>query len=92
MVLGSAVVLTLIVSLPLGRDLNGALRYPSPDLPYQAVFRSSRAVDLGRAILLYPLLREGGAYGPAGRATLGALHTMFVVGQPWREVEDRASR
>lgn len=91
MVLGSALVLTLIVSLPLGRDLNGALRYPSLDLPYRTVFQSSRLLDLGRAILLYPLQRNG-AYSPAGRATLNVLHTMFVVGQPWEEVTDTASR
>lgn len=90
-ILASALVLTLIVSLPLGRDLNGALRYPSPDLPYSAVFRNSRLVGLGRAILLYPLQREGG-FSPAGRATLEVLHTMFVVGRPWEEVADTASR
>lgn len=91
-ILGSALVLTLIVSLPLGRDLNGALRYPSPDLPYQSVFQNSRLVELGRVILLYPLLRESGEFSPASRATLGVLHTMFVVGQPWEEVTDTASR
>ncbi len=91
-VLGSALVLTLIVSLPLGRDLNGALRYPSPDLPYGSVFQNSRLVALGRVILLYPLLEGRGEFSPASRATLSVLHTMFVAGQPWEEVTDTASR
>lgn len=84
-VLGSALVLTLLVSLPVGRDLGGAVRYPAQSVPFAEVFQRSRLVGAGRAILLYPLLDKGGRIDPAHRGVLGALHDMFVVGQPWEE-------
>ena len=83
--LGGALVLTLLVSLPIGRDLGGAVRYPAQSVPFAEVFGRSRLVGAGRAILLYPLLDKGGRIDPAHRGVLGALHDMFVVGQPWEE-------
>ena len=91
-VLATVLVLTLLVSLPLGRDLNGAVRYPDEEMPFAALFEGSRLVSFGRAILLYPLLAESGDVSPSSRGVLSTLHTMFVVGQPWEEVEGRLSR
>ncbi len=90
-VLGTALVLTLLVSLPMGRDLSGAVRYPDKEMPFAALFERSRLVSFGRAILLYPLLEQSGEIAPANRGVLNALHTMFVVGQPWEEGEGRLS-
>lgn len=84
-VLGGALVVTLLVSLPTGRDLNGAVRYPAVDLPFAAAWQGSRLIGAGRAILLYPLLERNGRVAPERRALLSVLHGMFVVGQPWRE-------
>lgn len=81
--LGSALVLALTVSLPLGRDLNGGVRYPDPKMPYAGALQRSRLVEVGRAILLYPLLEQSGQVAPEVRGALSVLHTMFVVGQPW---------
>ena len=83
--LGSALILALTVSLPLGRDINGAVRYPDPAMPYAGDLQRSRLVEVGRAILLYPLLQEGGQVSPSSRGILSVLHGMFVVGQPWEE-------
>ena len=91
-VLGTALVLTLLVSLPLGRDVNGALQYPAEETPFSALFERSRLVAFGRAILLYPLLERRGDVSPENRGVLSVLHTMFVVGQPWEEAEGQLSR
>ena len=84
--LGSALVLTLTVSLPLGRDLNGVLWYPAQDIPFAELLQRSRSVAAGRAILLYPLLERSGQLGPRYRGTLSTLHRLLIVGQPWGEV------
>jgi len=83
--LGSALVLTLLVSLPVERDLGGAVRYPARGTPFAEVFQRSRLGDAGRAILLYPLLERSGRVAPAHRGTLSVLHRLLVVGQPWGE-------
>ena len=76
----------------MGRDLSGAVRYPDEEMPFAALFERSRLVAFGRATLLYPLLAERGDVAPENRGVLSALHTMFVVGQPWEEVEGTLSR
>ena len=91
-VLGTALIVTLLVSLPMGRDLNGAVRYPDEEMPFSALFERSRLVAFGRAILLYPLLEQSGDVSPESRGVLSALHTMFVVGQPWEEANGTLSR
>ena len=91
-VLGTVLILTLLVSLPLGRDLNGAVQYPAEAMPFSSLFERSRLVAFGRAILLYPLLERRGEISPQNRDVLSALHTMFVVGQPWKEAEGQLSR
>ncbi len=91
-VLGTALVLTLLVSLPIGRDLSGAVRYPAREMPLVTLFERSRLVSFGRAILLYPLLERSGDVAPENRGVLSTLHTMFVVGEPWEEAQGRLSR
>ena len=83
--LASTLVLTLMVSLPLGRDFSGALIYPARDVPFADTLQRSRSVALGRAILLYPLLERSGRLDPEYRGTLSVLHRLLIVGQPWRE-------
>ncbi len=83
--LASVLVLTLTVSLPLGRDFSGAVLYPARDIPFSETLHRSRSVAAGRAILLYPLLERSGQLGPEYRG-LGVLHRLLIVGQPWREV------
>jgi len=83
--LGGALVLALLVSLPVGRDLSGAVRYPAPDIPFAEVVQRSRLGAVGRAILLYPLHERSGQVASENRGVLRVLHGLFVVGQPWRE-------
>ncbi len=83
--LGGTLVLALAVSLPLGRDFNGAMRYPDPKMPYADALQSSRLVELGRVIVLYPLLQESGEVAPAYRGVLRVLHDVLVVKPPWEE-------
>lgn len=80
-ILGVLLLLTLVTSLPIERDLNNRIVYPprSLPLPVAEAVLSSRLVDVGRDILLYPLLNEGGL----GGGILAGLHGFFVVGEPW---------
>jgi hypothetical protein len=83
-VLATLVVFSVITSLPLGRDINGLIIYPSSSLPVglSTAVRQSRLVDLGRDILLYPLL----ASEPRLSGKVGfyqPLHQFFVIGKPW---------
>lgn len=83
--LASTIVLALSVSLPLGRDINGAVRYPDPATPFAEPLQRSRFVEVGRAILLYPLFNESGQVAPQLQGVLNVLHRVFVVGRPWEE-------
>lgn len=83
--LGGALVVALLVSLPLGRDFSGALRYPDPEMPLAGALQDSRLVHAGRAILLYPLLEQRGQLAAEQRSLVATLHRFFVVGEPWRE-------
>jgi len=81
--LGGALTLALAASLPVGRDLNGAVRYPAPGLPLEETLQGSRLVEVGRAILLYPLLEREGLVAPEERAALRILHGLLVPDRPW---------
>lgn len=87
-VLGVALVLALVTSLPIQRspfDPN-QLWYPPRDLPaiVQGATLRSWTVGVGRDVLLFPLLEAQGAV-PEGRAPLlRGLHRWLVVGEPWR--------
>ena len=87
-VLGVALVLAIVTSLPIQRspfDPN-QLWYPPRDLPelVQGAALRSWTVSVGRDVLLYPLLEAQGAV-PEGQAVLlRGLHRWLVVGEPWR--------
>jgi len=93
-VLGFAIVLTLVTSLPIQRNPvePGLIYYPPRDLPgtlHRAVSESS-LVAFGRSVLLFPLLDPRGGIEPGERAVISALHSVAVVGEPWRSQTVRA--
>ncbi|MBA2666357.1 MAG: hypothetical protein H0U69_04910 [Trueperaceae bacterium] len=87
-ILGIAVVLTLVTSLPIGRSAfnPNELVYPPDTLPasVRPAVQRSALVAVGREVLFAPLL-TGQAALPRERAVIiGALHRWIVVGEPWR--------
>lgn len=83
--LGVALLIVVVTSLPIGHDISGRIVYPPQDLrePFVTAVQRSRLVDEGRDILLYPLLERQGLIPNGERATLHALHDFFIVGTPW---------
>lgn len=83
--LGTALVLSTAVSLPLERNDVGQLIYPPQELPAMIApaVRTSRVFREGRDILLYPLLDAQGDVAPRRRPVLRVLHSYLVVGEPW---------
>ncbi len=90
LVLGTALVLALVTSLPIQRNPvePGLIYYPPRDLPtaVQHAVSGSTAIAVGRSVLLYPLLSAQGAVPEAQEPVLAALHRWFVVDEPWRIV------
>ncbi len=84
-VLGLALLLVTVTSMPLERDLNGAIVYPPRNLtmPYAGALQQSRLADLGRDILLYPLLDDAGQIEAGQRAVLQGLHGLLIIKNPW---------
>jgi hypothetical protein len=83
---GLVLVGALITSLPIEKRFDGAVIYPPQQLSplLTSAVNSSQLVKVGRSILLYPLLAKDTAQVPASQQGLySALHTFFVVGQPW---------
>ncbi len=91
--LGLAIVVTLVTSLPIQRNPvePGLIYYPPRDLPanVQPAVADSELMALGRSVLLFPLLDAQGTLDGGARPILGGLHAWFVVGEPWR-LEARA--
>ncbi len=87
-VLGVALVLSVVTSLPIQRspfDPN-QLYYPPRDLPalVQGAAQRSWTVGVGRDVLLFPLLDAQGVVPERRAEVLRGLHRWFVVGEPWR--------
>jgi len=86
--LGFAIVVALVTSLPIQRNPvePGLIYYPPRDLPQavQQAVANSELMALGRTVLLFPLLDAQGALSAGRRPVLAALHAWFVVGEPWR--------
>lgn len=85
--IGGLLVLAMVVSLPIQRNPvnEREIFYPPRNLPQplgQAVERS-RLVQLGRDVLLFPLLDGQMGFGDTERLVYGGLHDYLVVGQPW---------
>ncbi len=87
-ILGVAVALTLVTSLPIERDaLNpNQLKYPPRDLPSVArpSIEGSLIMQFGREVLFAPLLATQEPRSPERAALARALHGWVVVGEPWR--------
>ncbi len=83
--LGCALIIVVVTSLPIAHDVSGRIVYPPQDLqePFLSAVQRSRLIDQGRDILLYPLLERQGLIPPGERATLHTLHEFFIVGKPW---------
>jgi len=88
LVMGLALVATLVTSLPIQRNAANPreIFYPPRDAPasLQAVIQRSPLIAAGRAILLYPLL-PADSFGAGEQRVYGALHRWIVVGEPWME-------
>ncbi len=86
--LGAAVVLMLVTSLPVQRDaLNpNQLRYPPNSLPagVRPAVERSALVQLGREVLFAPLLAAQDPVSPQRTAVTGGLHGWVVTREPWR--------
>jgi hypothetical protein len=83
---GLLLVGALITSLPIEKRFDGAIVYPPQQLEplLSSAVNSSQLVKVGRSILLYPLLAEDATQLPVSqRGVYSALHSLFVVGQPW---------
>lgn len=83
--LGVVLALATVTSFPVGRDIHGRIVYPAPDLPVllRSAVPQSRTVQLGRDILLYPLLEAAAHVPPGQRVLLRGLHGYLIVGRPW---------
>lgn len=87
-VLALLLVLSLSVSLPIERDVNNRLIYPSTDMrgiptAISRAFRQSLYVGLGRDILFFPLFDAAGQVEPTSREMMRGLHWLLVAGRPW---------
>jgi hypothetical protein len=86
--LGVALVLTLVTSLPIGRSpLNpNELVYPPDSLPVALRPSAQRSllVGVGREVLFAPLLEDLGVLPASRAAVVLTLHRWVVVGEPWR--------
>ena len=82
--LGILLLLVFVTSLPLERNVNDQIVYPAQSLPgaVRSAVNASPLVNLGRDILLYPLLEAGGQV-TANSGLYRALHSFLVVGNPW---------
>jgi len=93
--LGVAIVVTLVTSLPIQRNPvePGLIYYPPRDLPpaLQRAVADSELVGWGRSVLLYPLLDAQGAVAADRRPAVAALHAWFIVGEPWRADPGRSN-
>jgi len=86
--LGVLLILSVVTSLPIERNVNAQIVYPPTQLPkvVSSAVRQSRFVSLGRGILLYPLFKEAGTTFNSGKDFMYKnLHNFLVVGEPWNE-------
>ncbi|MBX3142957.1 MAG: hypothetical protein KF813_04315 [Trueperaceae bacterium] len=88
LLLGSAMVLALVTSLPIERPASnpGVIYYPPRTVGARlhGALEKSPLVTLGKSILLHPLLADAEG-SPQAQRVLSSLHTWLVVGEPWFE-------
>lgn len=92
--LGVVLVLSLASSFPIQFNSANQIVYPPrfrgevrPQMPqgygpFSQSVNGSLLVDIGKGILLYPLLEEQIA---SGHGILRGLHSFLIVGEPWME-------
>lgn len=86
LVFGATLLLSALVSLPIGRTAEGSLVYPPQNLPVsvQGAANRSPLVAYGRSVLLQPLLANQQNSEPASQWTVTRLlHDWLVPGEPW---------
>lgn len=81
--LGALLVLVTVTSLPVERNIQNQVVYPGGDLrpAIRSAARRSPLVDVGRDIVLYPLLEA--QLEPGSKGLYGALHSFLAIGEPW---------
>ena len=88
LVMGLALLATLVTSLPIQRNTANPreIFYPPRAAPavLLGAFQSSPLIAAGRAILLYPLL-PADEFGVNQQRFYGTMHRWLVVGEPWME-------
>ncbi len=85
--LGILMVLAVITSFPLGKNINGVIVYPSHEIKpsIRAAVQQSYLVNIGRNILLYPLLKNQNYFDDSQDKVYEVLHRLIVVGKPWEK-------
>ena len=85
--LGLLMVLAVITSFPLEKNINDQIVYPSHNLKpaIRGAVQQSYLVNIGRNILLYPLLKQQANYSEPQDKIYGVLHNLLVVGKPWEK-------
>lgn len=85
--LGAVLVLTLVTALPIQRNpINEReIFYPPRNLsePWAQAVAGSRLVQVGRDILLFPLLDGRVDFSPWERTVYSGFHDYLIVGSPW---------
>lgn len=83
--LGCLLVLSVVTSLPIERNVNQQIVYPPNSLPkvVSSAVRKSRFVTIGRGILLYPLLEPSSNFSGGTKFVYKNLHDFLVIGKPW---------
>jgi hypothetical protein len=89
LLLSTALLLASVTALPIERNAHGQIVYPPQQgvtRSFAAVLKSSSFVNLGRNILLYPLLAAGGDASVSGSDGFAYawLHDYLVAGTPWQ--------
>jgi len=85
--LGILMLLAIITSLPLGKNINDQFVYPSQQLPraVRSAVQESYFVDIGRNILLFPLLEKDNHFSASSAKIYRILHNLVVVVKPWEK-------
>ncbi len=85
---GVLMLLSIVTSLPLGKNINQQYVYPSLNLKpvVRSALQESYFVDIGRNILLYPLLENNKQLTGSSAQIYKVLHKFIVIGKPWERL------
>lgn len=84
--LGVLMLLAIITSLPLEKNINNLIVYPGQQLPraVRPAVQESYFVDIGRNILLYPIIEKSN-FNAGSANVYKLLHQFMIVGKPWEK-------